>query len=450
MDLSKHLEKAEDAIRRKNFDFGIDLYRQLLSVAPGDHDARAGLHRAYLRKQEAKPTPGWMAKVQGGPSIALARTLSAARNHAKSAEALENYLALDPMNLAINLQLGSALELANLSDGALAVYEIAAESITGAFEAWKRAGGILTKKREFGRAIECYTKALEINPRDQESLKARKDLAAEGALLTSGLETGGHARDLIKDKSQAADLERKQRVMQTAGEIGGEIDRLTGELANDPGNIQTLKDISKLYERKNDPDAALDCIERALQYLPDDFDLKTRRGGLKLRVLEREIERLRPGAAGDPVAGQTLARLEREKLAFEVEDARARVSEHPNDLMVRYKLGRVLLKFGDVDEAVGELQKSVADPRVKTDALVALGQAFFKKGLFDLARRQLEKALETVSASSPRTKEILYNLGVIGEKTNNAHDALGFYLRIYEIDISYRDVADKVKKLQGA
>lgn len=450
MDLSKHLEKAEDAIRRKNFDFGIDLYRQLLTVSPGDYNARAGLHRAYYKKHEAKPTPGWIAKVQGGPSLALARTLIAAKNHARAAEALESYLSLDPNNISANLELGATLEAAHLTDAALAVYETAAEAIPTAGDAWKRAGGILTKKREFARAIECYNKALEVNPRDQESLKARKDLAAEGALVTSGLEGGGHSRDLIKDKSHAAELERKQRVVQTGEEIDAEIDRLMGDLANEPGSIVTLREIAKLYERKNDLDAALDCIDRALQYTPNDFELKTRRGALKTRVLEREIEQLRARAANDPSAGEALARAEKEKLAFEVEDARARVSEHPNDLTFRYKLGRILLKFGEVDEAVGELQKAVVDPRVKTDALVALGQAFFKKNLFDLARRQLEKALETIPPSSPRTKEVLYNLGVISEKTEAAKDALGFYLRIYEMDISYRDVADKVKKLQGS
>lgn len=449
MDLSKHLEKAEDAIRRKNFDFGIDLYRQLLSVSPGDYQARAGLHRAYVRRHEAKPTSAWIAKVQGSPSLALAKTLLAARNYAKAAEAFESYIALDPLNLAYNMELGAALEAANFTDGALAVYETTAECVPGAGEAWKRAGGILTKKREFARAIECYSKALEINPRDQESVKARKDLAAEGALLSSGLETGSHSRDLIKDKTQAADLERKHKVVQTTSEIDEEIDRLMGDLANEPGNIVVLKEIAKLYERKNDSEGALDCIERALQYSPEDFDLKTRRGSLKLRVLEREIEQLRARVANDPSAADALARVEKERLTFEVDDARARVAEHPNDLTFRYKLGRILLKSGDVDEAIGELQKSVNDPRVKTDALVALGQAFFKKSLFDLARRQLEKALETIPPTNPRTKEVLYNLGVIAEKTGAPADALSFYLRIYEIDISYRDIADKVRRLQA-
>src|SRR5262245_52529091 len=240
MDLSKHLEKAEDAVRRKNFDHGIDLYRQLLAVSPGDYRARLGLHRAYSRKQEVKPTPGWQAKIQGGPQLALAKTYHAAKNFVKEAEALEAYLALDPHNVSVNLSVGDALERANLPDGPLAVYESLADAVPSAGDAWKRAGTILTRKREIARALDCFTKALEANPRDQEALKARKDLAAEGALATSGLETGAHSRELMKDREKASELERGQRLLRTAEEIDSEIERLMGELASHPADAKIL------------------------------------------------------------------------------------------------------------------------------------------------------------------------------------------------------------------
>jgi len=450
MDLSKHLEKAEDAIRRKNFDFGINLYRQLLAVSPGDYHARLGLHRAYLKKHEAKPVPGWVAKVQGGPSLALAKTLHAAKQYAKEADSLESYVALDPRNVDASLALGEALERARLPDAALAVYEALTEAAPDSVDGWKRAGAQLTRKRELNRALECFSKALEIDPRDQEAMKARKNLAAEGALVTSGLETGAHSREIMKNEAQAKELERGQRLFHTADEIDAEIARLSAEAEKAPENRALLVEVAKLLERKNAPESALEWIERALALAPEDFDLKTRRGALRARVLEREVERLRAEAASDPSAAERLKAAEGEKLAFEVDEARRRVAEHPTDLSLRAALGRLLLKQGELDGAIGELQRAVTDPRVKLEALVSLGQAFFRKGLYDLARKQLERALEAVPGGSPRSKEILYNLGVISEKTGAVADALGFYLRIYEVDIGYRDIADKVRKLQEA
>ena len=47
-----------------------------------------------------------------------------------------------------------------------------------------------------------YELALKVDPRDQESLKARKNLAAEGALRSTGIEEAESSRDLIKDKGK--------------------------------------------------------------------------------------------------------------------------------------------------------------------------------------------------------------------------------------------------------
>ncbi|HKD99559.1 MAG TPA: tetratricopeptide repeat protein [Planctomycetota bacterium] len=449
MDLSKHLEKAEDAVRRKNFDHGIGLYRQLLDVSPGDYQARLGLHRAYARKHESKPTPAWVARVQGAPALAMARTYRAAKSWRKEADALEGYLLLDPLNVEGNLSLGLALERADLPDAALAVYEGLAEAVPSSADAWKRAAALLAAKNDVRRALESLQKALEIDPRDQEAIKARKDLAAQHALVGGGLESATHSRQLIADKDRAAELERGQRLLRTAEEIDAEIERLMGTLAESPGDPRVLGELAKLHERKQDLPAALDCVERALERAPEDFDLKTRRGALKSRLLEQEVEKLRARADSDPAAREALARAEQEKLAFEVDEARSRAAEHPTDLSLKHRLGKLLLKKGDVDAAIGELQKAIDDPRVRVEALLSLGHAFFRKELFDLARKQLERALELVPASSPKWKETLYNLGVISERAGAGAEALGFYLRIYEIDIGYRDVADKLKKLRG-
>jgi hypothetical protein len=46
-----------------------------------------------------------------------------------------------------------------------------------------------------------------------------------------------------------------------------------------------------------------------------------------------------------------------------------------------------------------------------------------------------------------RAKEILYNLGLISEAEGDPESARGAFIRIYEVDISYRDVAEKMEAL---
>ena len=110
-------------------------------------------------------------------------------------------------------------------------------------------------------------------------------------------------------------------------------------------------------------------------------------------------------------------------------------------------LGICLGQRNQRDEAISELQRSVNDPRCRTDALVQLGQCFFQKDMLDLARKQLEKALEGLPGMSTRTKEILYNLGIISEKMEDLDAARGFFSRIYEADISFRDISTKMENL---
>lgn len=117
---------------------------------------------------------------------------------------------------------------------------------------------------------------------------------------------------------------------------------------------------------------------------------------------------------------------------------------------VRLRYGRLLLDEQKYDEAIAELQRAVNDPRCRVDALVALGQCFFKKGVLDLAAKQLEKALESLPGMNARSKEILYNLGTIAEKRGENAEARAHYARIYEADIAYRDVASKMEQLASS
>jgi tetratricopeptide (TPR) repeat protein len=74
-----------------------------------------------------------------------------------------------------------------------------------------------------------------------------------------------------------------------------------------------------------------------------------------------------------------------------------------------------------------------------------LGQAFHAKGFGDLAKKEFLLAIEDDARPDERTKEILYNLAAITEAAGEAEEARSYYSRIFEVDISYRDVAQKME-----
>jgi len=117
-------------------------------------------------------------------------------------------------------------------------------------------------------------------------------------------------------------------------------------------------------------------------------------------------------------------------------------------MALRFALGEQFLKAGRLDDAISEFQKSVKDPRKRIDSLGLLGECFIQKGLYDLAARQLEKALEeSPGLNSERGKQVVYNLGVLREKQGNIAAAKEEFLKVYEVDVSFRDVAEKVTRL---
>ena len=46
-----------------------------------------------------------------------------------------------------------------------------------------------------------------------------------------------------------------------------------------------------------------------------------------------------------------------------------------------------------------------------------------------------------------RGKQVVYNLGVLREKQGNLPAAKEEFLKVYEVDVSFRDVAEKVTRL---
>jgi len=443
VDFSKHIQKAEEAFRRRNYDFAVEVYQQLLEIDPDQGEARAGLRQALKKRYEAKKGGRLFRTIGGAGPLAMAKTLKKAGKHAASAKALESYLAQNPMDADANLQLGIALETAGYFKSARAVYEFVAEIDPRNPEGLKRAGAMSYRAGDHVEALAYYERALEADPRDQEALKARKDLAADMALNQGGYETIKHSREVIKDKEEAVVLERSKRRHLSQEDLQAERDRLEGLYAESSADADLMVQLADVHERLRDFESALDMVERALSYRKDSFELLCRAGDLRLKLHKRSIAQA--DKDGDTARA---SELERELLELEVAEFKKRVNMHPGDASLRLRLGKRLMRAEDLDGALGELQKANADPRMHREAKFLMAQCFHKKGFVDLARKEYEQALDGISAVDERAKEVLYNLGAIAEAEGDGAEARSYFARVYEVDIGYRDVAAKMEQFK--
>lgn len=444
MDYSKHIAKAEEAARRRNYDFAVELYSQILDIDADVGEARAGLRRALRDRAAAGKSGGKLMKlVRGASSLTAARGLAKAGRHDAAAKSAETYLKADPMDVEANMLLGTSLEAAGHFKSALAVFEFIAEIDPKNAEGLKRAGSMMARAGNPGRALEYYERALEADPRDRDALKARKDLAAEAALETSRYDKVEHSREQLVDAEATRRLEQSQRRQRTPEEWEAERERLEGLFAESPTDVDVMRDLAVAHEKLRDPEAALDVLERALSYAKGDERLLDEVGRVRTKALKRRLAKA--GKAGD---AEKADRLEAEILDHEAAELRRRLRVHPGDTALRYDLGQVLLKAGEFDGAAAEFQKALADPRRGLEARIALARCFQGKGFDDLAAGEFEKALDACPQNDQRRLEILYSLASLSEARGDRSRAKEHYTRIFEVDVSYRDVAQKMDQLR--
>ncbi|MBI4882364.1 MAG: tetratricopeptide repeat protein [Planctomycetes bacterium] len=450
MDVAKHLEKAAEAVRKKNFDYAVNLYHQVLQLKPDHGEARRELRQALFRRAEYKKVPPLISLLQGIHHLAAILVGTVLRNPNQVVLAAEAYLRHDPRHRGVNRRLAEALERAGHLNSAVAVWESVGDDERIGDHALKRAGMLYYSLKEMQKALACFETVLKRSPRDSEAEKMRKNLAAEGVLSSGSYDPSRSSRDLARDKAQRPEASGERAPAQAQSEAELLRAKLEQALAQNPADKRARRGLSDHLVRQRDYQAAAAVLEAGLALDASSYELSERLGDVRILDLEERLRDARARAAQGDEAGRTdAADLARELREFKIEEFGRRAAEHPTDLDLRFRLGRLLLEDEQVDPAIESFQLAVKDPRRRVDALLGLGAAFERKGMLDLARRQLETALESVDPAAERGTEIRYTLGVLLERSGDRAGARRCLESIYEQNINYKDIAVRLEALRS-
>jgi tetratricopeptide (TPR) repeat protein len=118
------------------------------------------------------------------------------------------------------------------------------------------------------------------------------------------------------------------------------------------------------------------------------------------------------------------------------------------DFESHYDLGVAYKEMGLVDEAIAEFQKALRGAKGRVRTFEALGQCFLEKQQFQVAATILSRALNEQGVGDDRLVGVLYLLGYCAEAMRANPDALGYYQRVFAVDIQFRDVADRLARLE--
>lgn len=452
MDVSKIYAKVEDAIKRKNFDFSIEMLKnQILKFNPNDVKARKLLRATVLEKYKINGFPNQMQILSKGLVSRIKITIGKMlKKWEMVVDEAENYLEYDPKNIGVLYILGEASMEAGYIDTAISVFENILAFNSSYVNALKALGKVyFVHKKELEKANQYYQRAARLAPNDIESTKMVKDLSAQITAHTYG--KADSSRDLIRDKDKAKELEDDHATLRTDEDIQKAIERSQQKIAGDPSNKKELRRLADLYQKLGQCDNAIEILNKLLEMDPGNSDTKAKIGDCKLLQMENNINIIKENLKKAPQNQALKQKLQQSLQArndFQIQDYEIRIKNQPLNYELRFKLGIALFQAKRFDDAISNFQQAIQDPRNRVAAYHYMGQAFGLKQEYELAAEQYKSALEILSPNDTQYREIKYNLGVAYELLKHYKDAIEIFTEIYKVDISYKDVQERLKKLR--
>lgn len=125
------------------------------------------------------------------------------------------------------------------------------------------------------------------------------------------------------------------------------------------------------------------------------------------------------------------------------------------DYETHYNMGTAYKEMDLMDEAVQEFQTSVnlVKPGDGTSRFLQccnmLGHCFMQKGMPEAAVAWFKKGLSTPGHTEDEYQALRYELASAYEQLGDLKNAREFYTAVYGVDVSYREVADKLSQLKN-
>jgi tetratricopeptide (TPR) repeat protein len=161
-----------------------------------------------------------------------------------------------------------------------------------------------------------------------------------------------------------------------------------------------------------------------------------------------------PAKAPAAAAGATGAGLADMFAEFKEEMEQDQVVEA--DIENHYNMGVAFKEMGLYDEAIGEFQKAyhgasqIPGYPNFIPCCSLLAHCFVEKHMPELAVQWLENALKAPSLDREAEMAVRYEIGAAHELAGQPAKALESFMRVYAMNIDYRDVADRIQALKNS
>jgi tetratricopeptide (TPR) repeat protein len=452
-DLKTNYQKALDALSKKNTDYGIMLLKGIIQKEPCFVDAREQLRKAekallgnagFMKKT--------MAKIKTSGIVAAGKALLAAKKPLDAMKKAEDALAISVVSLpALNLLAQAASELG-------ATF-IAIEALETAREYYPKNCAVLdwlatvyADDRQGVKALRIRQEIAAMKPNDLDVQQKVRAAAALASMEQGKWTEGEDYRTKLKNEDEAVKLEQEDRIARNVDDVAELIVEYEKQFNGGKQTLDIKRKLADLYQKAERHDDAIkffNMVVEEMGTLDPHIDHAIEKSNVA--KFDSSINEWKRYAGQNPdkrdEAEKNIAGFDQEKLSYRLERALDRVNKYPNDLQLRYELALVHWDNGDVDNSLQQFQLSQKNPQRRLSSIVYLGRCFCEKQQYDIAVEQFNKAVSEMIAMDKQKMAALYYLGISYERMQEKEKALKCYKEIYQANIKYKDVAEKLRAL---
>ncbi len=221
----------------------------------------------------------------------------------------------------------------------------------------------------------------------------------------------------------------------------------------DPTVANAYLQLAALHRKNGHIDEARAVLQEGLGPTGNAFEIALELADLEIEVFRRDLaltEQRLKAAPQDEDLRQIRMGLMREINSRELDLFRRKAERYPTEMAHRLELGVRLLRAGQVDEAIRELQAARSDPRQHWRSLLYLAYCFKARHNWRLAKRNFEECLQHLPSNEASTrKEVLFQLAQGSAEAGDLSAAVEMAHELANLDFGYKDIGRLLDEWQA-
>jgi tetratricopeptide (TPR) repeat protein len=450
-------ERAQQVITKGDHDYGIKLLLSCCRLDPGSMVYRQKLRQTEKAKYGNNLRGSSLAFLSTMSGRMKVRKLLRQEDHLKVLEYGEQVLVYNPWDIPIQLAMAESFEALGLMDLAVWTLDQARQKDPNHLKINRSLAILYEKRGAFAQAMALWDLVRKADPHDPVAQNKAKDLAASATIAR------GRYHEVVKrdsdEEQQPAEtaaehepLAQTQPALPTVDRTEREAAPVRARIQADPANANAYLQLATVYRRAEKLDKAREALEEGLAATKNNFELALALAELDIEPFRQNLAVTEEKLHREP-KNQELHKI-RDRLLHEINNRemnifRQKADRYPTELTHRFELGVRLLRLGQTDEAIRELQASRSDPRLYGRSLVYLGHCFKSRNNWRLAQRNFEEALQSLPAGEESLrKDIMFQLAQGYAEAGDLGRAIEQGYELANLDFSYQDIGRLIEDWQ--